>query len=138
MDITFIPLVPSEDIYFCLESKRLNILKNGQRRALASEYFLYGMLRFVTGQYSKAVHHHGGMIGYVRDGNVSGATSNVEDNIRQRHKELCMTPPGAFVPSTILKADVRARETHHQRAHETNLFRIHHLFMATPVPAAKP
>ncbi len=136
MDIAFIPLVPSEDIYFCLESKRLNILKNGQRRALASEYVLYGMLRFVTGQYSKAV-HHGGMIGYVRDGNVSGATSNVEDNIRQRHKELCMTPPGAFVTSTILKGDARARETHHQRAHETNLFRIHHLFMATPVPAAK-
>lgn len=137
LDIAFIPLIPREDIYFCLESKRLNVLKKGQHRALASEYVLYGMLRFVTGQYSKAV-RHGGMIGYVRDGNVSGAISNVEANIRQRHVELCMTPPGAFVASTILKGDTRARETHHQRAHETNLFRIHHLFMATPVPAAKP
>lgn len=137
LDIAFIPLVPSEDIYFCLESKRLNVMKNGQRRALASEYVLYGMLRFVTGQYSKAV-RNGGMIGYVRDGDVSGATSNVEANIRERHKELCMTPPGAFVASTILKDDTRARETHHKRSHETNLFRIHHLFMAPPVPAAKP
>lgn len=33
------------------------------------------MLRFVTGQYSKAV-RHGGMIGYVLDGNVSRAMTN--------------------------------------------------------------
>jgi hypothetical protein len=132
LDIAFIPLVPREDIYFCLESKRLNVVKNGERRAYASEYVQFGMLRFVAGQYSKAV-RHGGMIGYVLDGDVSDAMTNVEANIRQRHKELCMTPPGAFVSSTVLKGDTRARETHHQRAHETVLFRIHHLFMATPV-----
>jgi hypothetical protein len=137
LDIAFIPLVPREDIYFCLESKRLNVLKNGELRAYASEYVRLGMLRFVTGQYSRMV-RHGGMIGYVLDGRVSDAMTNVEANIRQRHEELCMTPPGAFQPSAMLTSDSRARETHHKRSHETSLFRIHHVFMpaATPTESA--
>src|ERR1017187_5947752 len=58
MDIVFIPLVPREDIYFCLESKRLNVVKDGEPRAYASEYVTFGMLRFVTGQYSKRSEEH--------------------------------------------------------------------------------
>lgn len=130
LDIVFVPLIPREDIYFCLECKRLNVIKNGQKRSYASEYVLFGMLRFITGQYSKAV-HHGGMLGYVLDGNVTVAVSNVESNIEQKHTELCMSAPGRFQPSAILKDDSRARETHHQRNHQTITFRIHHLFMAT-------
>ena len=57
LDIVFVPLVPREDIYFCLECKRLNVIKSGQKRSYASEYVLYGMMSFITGQYSKAVHH---------------------------------------------------------------------------------
>ena len=137
MDIAFIPLVPTEDIYFCLESKRLNVVKNGTRRAYASEYVLLGMLRFVTGQYSKAV-HHGGMLGYVLDGKVSDAIANVEVNIQQRRKELCMSESEAFLASAVLSSDARVRETHHQRAHESNVFRIHHLFMAAGYPKSRP
>ena len=128
MDIVFIPLVPREDIYFCLESKRLNVVKDGEPRAYASEYVTFGMLRFVTGQYSKAV-RHGGMIAYVLDGNVVRAMTNIENNMRRQHSTLGMTAPGSFLPSTSLKDDPRARETHHRRAHETQLFRIHHLFL---------
>jgi hypothetical protein len=128
-DIVFIPPIPREDIYFCVESKRLNVVKNGKRRTYASEYITHGMLRFVTGQYSKAV-RHGGMIGYVLDGNVTEAMTNVEENIQTHHVALCMTAPGTLQSSTILPTDGRARETHHRRAHETTLFRIHHLFMA--------
>jgi hypothetical protein len=133
LDIAFIPLVPREDIYFCLESKRLNVVKYGQPRAYASEYVTSGMLRFVTGQYSKAV-RHGGMLAYVLDGDVVRAMSNVEANIRKQHSVLCMTPPGEFLPSTVLTNDARARETNHNRAHEAHLFRIHHLFMAANCP----
>jgi hypothetical protein len=128
-DIVFVPLVPREDIYFCLESKRLNVVKDGKLRTYASEYVTQGMLRFVTGQYSKAV-RHGGMIGYVLDGNVSHAMTNVETNIQTHHAALCMTPPGVLQSSTILEGDARARETQHQRSHETSSFKIHHLFMA--------
>lgn len=129
LDIAFVLLVPREDIYFCLESKRLNVVKDGQTRPYASEYVKLGMLRFVTGQYSKAV-RHGGMLGYVLDGDIVTAMSNVEENIRKQHCVLRMSPPGEFLPSTALVNDPRARETHHQRVHETNVFHIHHMFMA--------
>lgn len=129
LDIVFIPLVPGEGVYFCLENKRLNALKDGKVRAYASEYVTFGMCRFVKGQYSKTV-RHGGMIGYVLDGDVARATMNVETNIQTQHASLGMKSPGALLPSTILNGDSRARETHHQRSHEVSIFRIHHLFMA--------
>lgn len=122
--------MPREDIYFCLESKRLNVVKDGKARTYASEYVTFGMLRFVTGQYARAV-RNGGMIAYVLDGDVSRAMANVEANIRRQRVALCIAAPGALLPLTVLKGDPRARETHHQRVHETNLFRIHHLFMPT-------
>jgi hypothetical protein len=128
-DVVFMPLVPREDIYFCLESKRLNVKKGGKLRTYAAEYVTNGMLRFVTGQYSKAV-RHGGMLGYVLDGNISQAMKNVEGNIQTNYVALCMTAPGAMQLSTVRRDDPRARETHHQRITEKGLFRIHHLFMA--------
>jgi hypothetical protein len=130
LDIAFIPLVPREDIYFCLEGKRLNVVKDGHNRAYASEYVRFGMVRFVTGQYSRSV-RHGGMIGYVFDGNVLRAISNVEANIRQQHQLLRMTAPVELMQSSLLTDDLRARETHHHRLHEQGVFRIHHLFMIT-------
>jgi hypothetical protein len=129
MDIAFIALVPREDIYFCLESKRLNVPTDGKVRAYASEYVRFGMLRFVTGQYANAV-RHGAMMAYVIDGDVGRAIRNVEGNIRQHCATLGMTPPGAFVPSGTITSDARALETHHQRARENTHFRIHHLFMS--------
>jgi hypothetical protein len=134
MDIAFIALVPREDVYFCLESKRLNALKNGKVRANASEYVTFGMLRFVTGQYSNAV-QHGAMMAYVIDGDVSRAIRNVESNVRKHRVALGMTAPAQLLPSTLVVGDARARETRHQRAHEVTLFRIHHLFMGTTVSA---
>jgi len=127
MDIVFIPMVPREDIYFCLEAKRLNVNKNGESRAYAAEYVTYGMLRFINGQYAKSV-LHGGMLAYVLDGNLPRAIANVALNVRRQCAALCMNEPGRLLPSAILSDD-RARETHHQRAHESTLFRIHHLFM---------
>jgi hypothetical protein len=129
LDIAFIPLIPEEGFYFCLECKRLNVTKAGKLRAYAAEYVKFGMMRFVTGQYSKTV-RHGAMIGYVLDGRVSQARKNVATNIRRQHVALRMTPPGTLLPSTVLRGDDRARETQHHRPHETVAFRIHHLFVA--------
>ena len=129
LDIAFIPMLPREDIYFCLESKRLNVVKDGKLRTYATEYVRLGMSRFVTGQYSKAV-QHGGMIGYVLEGDISRAITNVAASIQTHYAELCMTPPGVLRSSAVLTSDARAKETHHQRTHEKTLFRIHHLFMA--------
>ncbi|MCI0629301.1 MAG: dockerin type I domain-containing protein [Phycisphaerales bacterium] len=89
LDLTFSPPIPRESIYFCLECKRLNVVKDGVKRAHAAEYVMHGMLRFVTGQYSQAV-RHGGMLGYVLDGQVADAIENVAANIRSKCSELGM------------------------------------------------
>jgi hypothetical protein len=43
-------------------------------------HVLFGMFRFVTGQYSTAV-RHGGMMGYALDGDISRAMTNVDANM---------------------------------------------------------
>ena len=128
-DIVFNLLVPREEIYFCLEGKRLNVVKDGTRRAYASEYVGLGMMRFITGQYSRAV-RHGGMIGYVLDRDITRAIANVEANVQAQCSALRMTRPGNLLDSGALGPDKRARETHHRRKFDTGTFRIHHLFMA--------
>jgi len=133
MDIVFLPtgkdLVPSENAYFCLECKRLNVIKDGRKRSYASEYVKFGMLRFVTRQYSRLV-RYGGMVGYVLDGDVDNAIGNVENNIRKHRVKLRLLGSDAFRPSAYLNGIQSARESHHQRAHESAPFGIHHMFMA--------
>ena len=117
-----------EEVYFCLEAKRLNAFVSGVRRSLAGEYVKEGMQRFVDGKYSRFV-RHGGMLGYVLDGQINRAVRNVEANIRTHAKELGVALPASFFPSSIRPDDPSAKETHHHRSHETALFHIHHLFM---------
>jgi hypothetical protein len=138
MDIVFLPMVPREDIYFCLECKRLNVPDNGSVRSLASEYITHGMMRFVFGQYALRV-RHGGMLGYVLDGNVSGAIKSVGDLIKKRHEELRMPLPGELKPSSLQPADDCARETAHIRDGQPRAFLIHHLFSAAlPASVSQP
>jgi hypothetical protein len=132
MDIAFSPMVPDESIYFCLECKRLNVVRNGAVRAYSSEYVTHGMLRFVTGQYA-AVVRQGGMLGYVMDGDMPRAIHNVEGVIKRRHKELAMKSPGNLAQSSIRPADATAKESWHQRRNSKNRdFLLHHLFVARP------
>lgn len=137
LDIAFRPSglsgPPNESIYFCLECKRLNVRSGGRIRTYASEYVLHGMMRFVSGQYSSAV-RHGGMLGYVLDGNVPTAINNVAKNVRKRCAALAMQPPGELGRSTILPNETGARETEHRRKHDSALFQIHHLFLADRAP----
>ena len=131
MDIVFSPMVPTEEIYFCLECKRLNVTKSGSFRTYASEYVVHGMLRFVTGHYAAAV-KEGGMLGYVLDGNAHSAIDGVAANVRRRRRELCMEPPGTMHVSTIRPADDLARETRHDRRRGEGQFVIHHIFAPAP------
>jgi hypothetical protein len=128
LDIAFLPFVPSDEIYFCLECKRLNVRGGDGVRPYYAQYVRNGMLRFVSGQYAGAV-RHGGMLGYVLNGDVPGAIAGVEDNIRNMRQALGMEPPGGFQPSSIRPADDQARETRHSRAHNQDPFTLSHLFM---------
>lgn len=147
MDIVFSPAVPREDIYFCLECKRLNVRETDGVRPYFAEYVRFGMFRFVRGQYGRSV-RFGGMLAFVLDGDVAGAMTGVEGNIRANHRDLGMTPPGAFQPSAARPTDNCVRQTEHSRGSNPASFVIQHLFMAgdpkaplrapsTPPPAAK-
>ena len=142
MDIVFSPPVPRECVYFCLECKRLNALLEGEIRAYASEYVRFGMHRFVRGQYAVLV-GNGGMLGYVLDGDIPGAMTNVEANIRGRREELGMEPPAQFQTSSIRPSDERAKETRHRRQNARDPFIIHHIFVSparlvAPAPDHQP
>jgi hypothetical protein len=129
MDIVFSPAAPRENIYFCLECKRMNVREESGVRACFVEYVRFGMFRFVRGQYANSV-RYGGMLAFVLDGDVTGAIAGVEVNIQNLHGELGMDAPGVFLASTVRPADTRLRETRHRRASHPDPFVIHHLFMA--------
>jgi hypothetical protein len=128
-DIVFFPSLQEQEIYLCLEAKRLNAIVSGERRSLADEYVKEGMQRFVDGKYARFV-RHGAMLAYVLDGDTDRAIRNVENNIRSRLTELRMEMNSGFIASTIRPDDPRTKETRHRRAHETAVFRIQHLFAA--------
>ena len=129
MDIVFSPLVPRENIYFCLECKRLNVRGDNGIRPFFVEYVRFGMFRFVRGQYATSV-RHGGMLAFVLDGDVAGAIVGVETNIRNLTSDLGMDDSAAFLASTFRPTDARIRETRHRRDQHADPFIIHHLFMA--------
>lgn len=120
--------IPNENIYLGLECKRLNFTSGKKKRGGGAEYVKDGMMRFVNKQYAKAV-KHGGMVGYVLDGNVSEAIKNVEANIKKQCVPLCMDATGTLDPSSILIYVSTARESSHHRNGETAPFRIHHIFL---------
>lgn len=136
MDIAFSPLVPRENIYFCLECKRLNVVNDKGLRSYSSEYVVHGLTRFVNGQYSVAV-RHGGMLGYVLDGNVARAIGNVGKVVRTRHSALGMTAPGDMLSSSIRPTDSRIKETRHARANGLLPIQVHHIFVSGGTVAAK-
>ena len=126
-DIVFFPS-HQEEIYLCLEAKRLNAVISGVRRSLADEYVKEGMQRFVEGKYARFV-RHGAMLANVLDGDTDRAIQNVAKNIRNRLTELRMDKNSSFIDSTIRPDDPRTKETRHRRANEKTVFRIHHLFL---------
>ena len=139
-DIVFFPSLQEEEIYLCLEAKRLNAVISGVRRSLADEYVKEGMQRFVDGKYARFV-RHGAMLAYVLDGDTDRAMQNVERNIRSRLTELRMDKNGGFLASTVCARLIRlTKETRHRRAHETAVFHpppFRRRLIATPTAAGR-
>ena len=122
------PAVQRRGDIFRLKAKRLNVIKDGKRRALADEYVKEGMQRFIDRKYSRKI-CHGGMLGYVLDGDIGRAMTNVSGNIRANHQSLRMEPPGDWAASSIRPSD-RAQKNHGiRRAEPTAPISLHHLFV---------
>lgn len=138
MDIVFSPTIAREDIYFCLECKRINVQEAKGVRPYFAEYVRFGMLRFVSGQYASSA-QQSGMLAFVLNGDLWGAMEGVEKNIKKLANQLGMDAPGQFLASTMFPGDFRIKETHHRCSHQPHLFVIHHLFLAKlPVQAILP
>lgn len=127
MDIVFSPLLPTEEVYFCLECKRLNVWKGGKKRSYAGEYVVHGMMRFITGLYASRV-REAGMLGYVLDGDVGDAIARVSRAVSARREELGMKEPGRLHGSVVLPTIEDARQTRHKRGAAGEPFVIHHVF----------
>ncbi|MET4236336.1 hypothetical protein ABIA85_009651 [Bradyrhizobium sp. LA6.10] len=127
-DIIFSPPINREDIYFCLECKRLNVPRFKGVRTYASEYVSFGMLRFVRGQYAPRV-RHGGMLGYVLNGNIDSAIRSVTAAIVRRATDLGMAP-ATVLASTVQPTNRNMRETKHRRTQGLGPFQVQHMFVA--------
>lgn len=66
--------------YVAYECKRLNVTQGGRRNSLATRYVTQGMMRFMTEQYAEAL-PVGCMLGYVLDGDLAFASSQVASAI---------------------------------------------------------
>jgi len=66
-----------EDVYLACECKRLNVPYKTGTRGLFGEYVDDGLMRFVTGQYSKAL-PLAMMLGYVMDAQTTQARQGVK------------------------------------------------------------
>jgi len=75
--------------YLAYECKRLNVIYNGRRSSLATEYVKEGMMRFMTEQYAEGL-PVGCMLGYVIDGDISFAQSQLDAAIKA-HQPLRLT-----------------------------------------------
>lgn len=133
IDLKFSPAGSAlEEVYFAFECKRLNATENGTRRPRASEYVAEGMMRFVTGQYASAM-RHGGMIGYVLDGDCEHAIRLVRQNVAANLAELRMQVGHDLTESSLRRDNPMIRETIHELL-PSRRFALHHLFLAGTIP----
>lgn len=95
-DIAILFRVGLDEACLALECKRLNVVWKSRPDPLARKYVLDGMMRFVSGQYSKGF-PVGGMIGYVMDGDVAAAHSSVLDQINKASLRLLCDPSGIVI-----------------------------------------
>ena len=75
------------DIYLAYECKRLNDVRRDGRRSLASGYVKDGLSRFVVEQYSEGL-PVACMLGYVLDGDMEYAESNVRGKMLELGEEV--------------------------------------------------
>lgn len=115
-----------EEVYFAFECKRLNVDFPSGKKSLAAEYVEEGMMRFIISKYSSSL-SHGGMLGYIMDGDFLTATNAVEKKINDNVERLCMEARTGLLKSSIKASIEEIKETSHKL--EKRTFTIHHIFL---------
>ncbi len=116
------------EVYFAIEAKRLRVCSSDGRVSFhgSREYVVDGMMRFVNGQYAPHM-KAGAMLGYVFDGKIEKARSNIDKSVRKEAIDLKLTHPGQLIRSPIL-AEMHVDETRHELSKRS--FTIYHVFIA--------
>ena len=98
--------------YLAYECKRLNVVRQGARRSLATLYVTEGVARFVTEQYAESL-SVGCMLGYVMDGDVVTAQTKVRAAIEHHRSGIRLKAEPEQEPSI---GEVRRFVSRHLRA----------------------
>lgn len=118
----------NEEVYYSLECKRLRFVdSSGQLRHLAVEYVTDGMIRYFNGQYAVGL-NKAAMLGYVMDGDVSKAITQVKVAIEGKRKELHMSPDQTLITCYEFNQPNQLKETNHNYGPDSK-FIIHHVFL---------
>jgi hypothetical protein len=117
------------DTYFAIEAKRLHVTFPSGYKTLAVEYVAkeQGMMCFISGKYSSA-QRAGAMLGYVFDGAVGKARSEIKSAIFKHSVKLNLCAPSEFRKSKIVTCKERVDETHHDLG--SRRFCIYHLLVS--------
>jgi hypothetical protein len=124
-----IPHGYDERCYFGIEAKKLNTTseKSSKWESHAGDYVgVEGMGCFVHCRYA-AEQFHGGMLGYVMDGDCRGAKATITKTMTEKAAEL-MTAPGQIESSRHLPECADAFETRHTL--DRGEFTIYHILLA--------
>ncbi len=119
------------NIYLAYECKRLNDMrKDGRRRSLAGDYVKEGLSRFVVEQYAEGL-PLACMLGYVLDGDLEYAKSNVRARITELREEVgLVTEPRDAAPI----GESRRFFSRHRRQSGAEIEVRHALFPVGPGP----
>jgi len=113
-------------VYFALECKRLRVRQPSGFTSLAGEYVAEGMVRYVSGQYAGG-QDVGGMLGYVMDGQVDLAISDVRTAIERRRNDLRMGQNETLRSSSSVDSP-HVKESWHKCGRQGQ-FVLHHVFV---------
>ena len=119
--------------YLAYECKRLNEVRAGVTRSLATSYVLEGVRRFVTEQYAASL-PVGCMLGYVMNGNAQTARSKVAAAIHTHKNQVGLVGEltGERPVSSILRFSSR-----HRRSSKDVEIEIRHALLPFPATVRK-
>ena len=111
--------------YLAYECKRLNVVRQGGRHSLATRYVTEGVARFATEQYAESL-PIGCMLGYVMDGDVEAAQTNVQAAINHHKSGIGLRAEPEQEPSI---GEVKRFLSRHLRAASGQEIEVRHALL---------
>lgn len=99
--------------YLAYECKRLNVVKNDTKRAQASYYVTDGVKRFIEEKYAEDL-PVGCMLGYVLDGDVTSAYSNINNALQTKKNSIGLI--AGSIQNISLDGIKRFSSRHHRKS----------------------